>query len=218
VARKEIPFVHLWERHVSLYFGIFHRALLELEVNEKQKSREDAISEKLCPYLKEQCFMHKDKPQTPSWEAPIPPISINNLSGGKKRKRPDFTSILTDPFALNAEVFEVSLHIECKRLGEKAGTWNLNRNYVTEGIKRFDDEHQYGRNVGNGFMIGYIVSMDPTEIQQEVNKYIQDLHVGSSNLSFEFSAKVVSCNIQFNRKSVQPYNFSLTHLWVDLRN
>ena len=208
-------FSELWQRHENLYYGIFANALRLFKATEEQLKYEDAISEALCIVLKEVCFAHPEKPRTPKWEIPIAPAKIDELRGGKIRKRPDFTCSLVNTLAQDVDMYEISLHIECKRLGTKVGSWDLNKNYVENGIKRFDSQtHKYGNQAPSGFMIGYMISPRKSDILNAVNKHMAALMM--TGLYFKFSDKVESCDSIFVRKFIEPKDFKLTHLWVDL--
>ncbi len=219
MARKKglfLNFSSLWLRHEALYFSIFEQALNELDINEEQRQDEDAISESLCPVLRTVCFQHKNKVKTPEWERPIQPSTGAELMGGKKRKRPDFTCSLINSTAKSPEMYEIAFHVECKRLGKTNGSWKLNKNYVKNGVKRFDSSsHNYGKRAPSGMMIGYMVSMSPDDILVEVNEELKNNY---AELMFDFSEKVSSCEQRLNRKYLQPVRFKLAHLWVDLRN
>jgi hypothetical protein len=112
-------------------------------------------------------------------------------------------------------------HIECKRLGlPSSGNWKLNENYVTNGIKRSDcTSHKYGKRAVSGMMIGYIISMTPPKIQDEVKGY-QKLHCSyNPKIVFSFdNKKVQQCHQKLKRQNVKPDKFKLIHLWVDLKN
>ena len=66
-------FLLLWVKHEKLYCSIFYEALQQLEINEDQRNNEDAISEVLCPVLREVCFKDERDVRTPEWEAPNQP-------------------------------------------------------------------------------------------------------------------------------------------------
>jgi hypothetical protein len=159
--------------------------------------------------------------ETPVWEAPTAPKSGNELKGGKTRKRPDFTCKCLNPGAESPEEHEISLHVECKRLGSPTSpAWNLNENYVINGIKRFDCKiHEYGKRAPPGMMIGYMISMTPVEIETGVNgyqrKHLPDfIHIKINpdvKTLFKAHQKVQRCN-------VKPTEFESIHLWVDLRD
>lgn len=170
------------------------------------------------------CFEEGQKRQceirNPDWEKPIQPITDEELKGGKERKRPDFTCDWYDPFALCAEERKISFHIECKRLGYPPSKgYKLNENYSTRGIRRFDNKtHQYGKRAPSGMMIGYIVSMEPQQIVDEVNAFQRKHFPHNPALSFQFETSPVFKGYQaLIRKNVTPEKFKLMHLWVDLK-
>lgn len=209
-------FLLLWMKHEKLYCSIFYEALQELEINEDQHNNEDTISEALCPVLREVCFKDERDIKTPDWEKPIQPATADELKGGKINKRPDFTCNFLNSLAASPETYEIPFHVECKRLGETVGSWNLNKNYTANGINRFDCKtHEYGKRATSGMMIGYIVNMEPAAILEAVNKDVSDEQL---KLKFEFTQKVVPCEQNLNRKHVKPAGFKIIHLWTDLRN
>jgi hypothetical protein len=120
---------------------------------------------------------------------------------------------------LKAEEHEISLHVECKLLGYPTSkNWILNKNYVTDGIKRFDSlPHEYGKRAPSGLMIGYIVSMELTEIVAEVNSH-QKKHIPyNPPLQFQFDRQSLFRESQnLNRRNVSPESFRLIHTWVSL--
>lgn len=211
-------FASLWKDHEKLYYSIFHNALEKLTISDKQRKDEDAISEALCPVLRKICFEHKQDVRLPAWEKPIQPVTNGDLKGGKVRKRPDFSCSFLNSLATSAKMYEIPFHVECKRLGDTVGTWNLNRNYVTKGVKRFDiKSHEYGKSAPSGMMIGYVINMEPTAIMVKINMYLADLFPKLKKLNINFLQKVVSCEQKLTRKKVKPKAFKIIHLWADLR-
>ena len=226
MARRPLsPFITLWNRHILLYSEVFSTALRELSESASVSGDEDAISEILCSILNRVCFKlgksRNRELQTPYWEAPIQPATGDELKGGKIKKRPDFTCKFINPWAASPEKYEISLHIECKLLGNPtSATWILNKNYVKNGIKRFDSKiHEYGKRAGSGMMIGYIIGMTPEEIESEVNDY-QKKHASEyTDIKFFFDTTTLFKTRQdIKRKNVLPARFELIHFWVDLRN
>jgi hypothetical protein len=211
--------------HILLYSEVFATALQELSESTAVSGDEDAISEILCSILNRVCFKlgksRNQELQTPYWEAPIQPVAGDELKGGKIKKRPDFTCKFINPWAVSPEKYEISLHIECKLLGNPtSATWILNKNYVKNGIKRFDSKiHEYGKRADSGMMIGYIIGMTPQEIESEVNDY-QKKHASEyTAIKFFFDTTTLFKTRQdIKRKNVLPARFELIHLWVDLRN
>ena len=225
MARKaeEIKtFSELWDIHVSLYKEIFKLALGELSRKECPLDHENKISWMLYPILKRICATtakdeNKEIP-TPLHELPIPPLTEHELEEGSFGKRPDFTCNRIDLASESPEDYEIPLHIECKRLGDSSSpSWNLNKNYVENGVKRFDSsEHQYGKRSNSGMMVGYIINMNPSDILTEIGKHLQAFS-SISTLSFTFATAVAECEQPIQRKSIDPSSFKIIHLWVDLR-
>ena len=227
MARRSLPsFSDLWKQHERLYVDVFSTAIALLAEKKMCPSGdEDEISEQLCPVLNSVCFEEGKKRnceiRTPDWEKPIQPVINKELKRGKIGKRPDFTCKCHNPFASHAKEHEIALHVECKRLGEPTSRrWILNKNYVNNGIKRFDSRtHKYGKRASSGMMIGYIISMEPEQIVDEVNEWQKKQMPHHLELSFQFDNPPVFKEKQnLNRKNVKPERFHLIHLWVDFRN
>lgn len=224
MARRLLPVSKLWKRHEVLYVEVFSIALTLLVEKDCPLDDEDKISERLCPHLKKVCFEKSNRNRyipTPQWEGVIQPVNDDELRGGKSKKRPDFTCLFHNSFTSNQEEFEIALHIECKRLGMPTSkTWVLNKNYVTEGIKRFDSSsHEYGKRASSGLMIGYVINMELEQIVSEVNKFQKKELPHNPTLLFQFNSLPVFKETQMlKRKNVNPKSFQLIHLWADLRN
>lgn len=214
----------LWKKHESNYCAIFVLALKELANKNNINGNECAISEALNPLFPKICLSWSTKKNKeinlPIWNAPISPASDEELKGGKKNKIPDFTCQCINRFTEKPDEYQISFHIECKCLGNStSSSWKLNENYVTDGIERFDSKtHEYGKGASSGMMIGYIVSMEPEKILDEVNSY-QRKHFHN------FTKIVIPLNQgptfegrqNLRREYVKPKNFTLIHMWVDLR-
>lgn len=225
MARHRLSsFADLWQHHESLYLEVFSKALLKRVLKGEVSGNEDAISESLCVDLNEVCFEISKKRsievRNPTWEGPAQPVINNELKGGKIRKRPDFTCKCLNRFASSAEEHEISLHVECKQLGKPtSSSWVLNENYVTKGIRRFDTaDHEYGKRAPSGLMIGYLVSMTPETILDEVNSH-QMRHLSDNpKLVFEFDdGRLFESRQMLTRKHVLPVRFDLIHIWADMR-
>ncbi len=216
-------FAKIWHEHETLYLSIFAQALAWLSAKQTQTDSENRISEQLCPVLQSVCFEESDKRNceisVPDWEKPIPPGDDNELKGGTG-KRPDFTCKRCNPFASCPGEHEIAFHVECKLLGNPTSkSWIINENYIIRGIKRFDDKsHEYGKQAPSGMMIGYIISMEPEQIIDEINS-LQQKHLPTNpSLSFEFNNPPVFREKQnLKRKNIKPEKFCLIHLWADLR-
>jgi hypothetical protein len=204
---------------------VFSTALRELAEKDSISGDEDAISELLSLIIRQVCFYFNrsrdnEEIRAPIWEAPIQPVNQVEVRGGKRRKRPDFTCYYFNCHAGSPDEQEIPLHVECKRLGSPtSSSWNLNENYVINGIKRFDcSTHQYGKRSPSGMMIGYIISMTPEEIETEVNGYQKKHLPNYPDITFTFDdRKPFQTYQKIQRRSVEPAQFELIHLWVDLR-
>jgi hypothetical protein len=114
----------------------------------------------------------------------------------------------------------MSLDVECKRLSRPStAQWNYNREYIENGIRRFDSlTHQYGKEVPSGMMIGYVIGMEPEEIRQEVNGHQTKLLPQNPELEFDFAAdSPYQTEQRLRRRATVPETFKLIHIWVDLR-
>jgi len=224
VARRNLP-IDLWRRHESLYIEVFSLALEELSGRASVDGDENAISESLCPTLHKVCFnMFRDgrgEVREPACEHPIQPILDEELTGGKKRKRPDFTCSCYNRFASGPDEYKIPFHIECKLLGNPTSpSWILNKNYVVEGMKRFDcPKHEYGKRASSGMMIGYIISLSPDDIVIQVNGYKKRHLASFPDITFTRNrGHVQQAKQSIIRRHVAPANFHLTHIWADLRH
>ena len=220
---RSINFPKIWQRHVELYSKVFVYSLKDLYKANclNGDEREDEISVYLWDILKRKCRKSSLKRgleiPAPQIQTPVQDVETARNKGVNALNKPDFTC-----FRFNASEGEsVGLHIECKKLGKPSSPgWKYNKNYVTDGIVRFDSKkHQYGMNVVSGMMIGYIVSMLPRDILKEVNESQKNFLNGYPALKFNFLLRPVFSDQQkITRKHVIPKNFYLLHLWVDLRN
>ncbi len=225
MARRSLPiFTVLWQRHEALYCEVFLDSLQRLARKKIVSGDEDAISEMLCPILREICFelgQTRDiEISEPNWEGPIQPVLDCELTGGKKRKRPDFTCKLVNPWAISSEGHEISFHIECKRLGlPTSSSWVLNRNYVTKGMQRFDyGSHEYGKRASSGMMIGYLIDMEPEKVLKDVNGFMKEYLPDFPDINMQCSQGIVFQSRQhLERKHVKPQTFDLIHMWANLR-
>lgn len=213
----------LWDRHIKLYYEVFSMALLDLADVDPISGDEDELSEQLCLCLNNTCFkigkIRNQEVPTPNWEGPIQPVTQDELKGGKIKKRPDFSCKCVNPLADSLKNYEISLHVECKRLGNPTSpSWVLNENYVTNGIKRFDSKnHEYGKRAQTGMMVGYITNMNPKSILAEVNKYQKKYLPENSAISFKLNQSLlIKTSQKIDRKYIKPFKFELIHLWIDI--
>ena len=216
MARRNKSIPDPWPRFVKIRLEIFCRALDLLTITDEMKKNEDEITKALYPKLGKACFEHIAKPEIPAWDRKIGAISEGELGFESIGKRPDFTCGFIDPTADAEEKHMVCLHIECKCIGfnrETSPSWDLNNNYIKNGINRFDSlSHEYGRNAKDGIMIGYIISSAKPDIQNIINDKLPEK---IEKLNFVSRSKVEKVSTKIIREVVKPVNFTIHHIWAD---
>jgi hypothetical protein len=126
-----------------------------------------------------------------------------------ERKLPDIQWGYQDDQEPDAFKSARFFHIECKRLGNTT----LNSSYVDEGIKRFVTlEHRYGKDVGNGAMVGYLVDGRPEEAIVDVNGASSNASLPQLNLIS--AGEPVSIYHHELERPFQKSPFRLLHAWV----
>ena len=207
-------FCELWKRQENLYFKLFVKALQQLDIDENHKNDENEISKVLCIILNKICFEEDNDIMPPIWEQPYQPVQEIDII--RTSKRPDFKCNILNSYASDEASYILSLDIECKKLGKQKGSWNFIKNYINNGVSRFDSkDHEYGKRAPSGMMIGYIVNMKSDEVLMAVNGYLPNKY---PKLNFDFlNKKVTSCDQQIKRVNVKPQTFKLIHIWSDLQ-
>lgn len=135
-------------------------------------------------------------------------------------KRPDFSWLLFNQQAPDPLLSQLKYYTECKRLGAPEAGRPFNDLYSGEGISRFTtNEHAYAKGCQTASMIGYIQTMDPDAILEEVNKSGKDR--GIPSLARAANAWLTG---QANRLKQAPLDrqfettqVELAHFWIDLR-
>lgn len=218
----------MWIKHEMLVLEVFTLALEMLRRKVNLPVDEDAISEVLTLETRQANFSLNRKGRglqfPPDWEKPKQPTSKVDLGKSKKKKRPDFSCPFRNNSAQCAKDAYLDYHIKCKRLGEASSpSWNLNKNYMTNGIVRFlEPPHRYGEGTYSGAMIGYVQNMNIKSILEEVNRYIfknpnhKIPEIRFSEVGFGDKG-IAKASQQLIRTHVFPSPFDLYHLWVDLR-
>ncbi len=223
MVKLSLDFEKIWQRHENLYTDLFLRSLRMLSRQTGLTGQEDDISIILWDCLKKTCkSLAKDKElevPCPIFQVPVQSVSMAKKTSANALKKPDFSCFRYNPFTASA----VALHVECKLLGKpkpSSPSWKFNENYVTNGIKRFDsDSHQYGTHASSGMMIGYVISMAPEAILDEVNNCQKHRIPNNHPIVFDFHMKpAFQARQALLRKTVKPRSFSLIHIWVDVRN
>ena len=209
----------LWRKHVEIYTEVFRQALIALTAIEPIGENELDISRQLYKLVRHECFKRSPELLYPICETPIISESDDNEHGWKKSGRPDFSCRLKNSHALSYTESERDFHVECKCLGfPKTASWIYNKNYVNDGIVRFDqDDKRYGENVSEGIMIGYVLSMSPEDICVEVNAELIKTKRKYPPVCFATSTTALKeTTQQLTRVIIKPVDFTLIHLWIVL--
>ena len=220
MSRPDLFALDTWERHETCVLEVFRCALVGLEAEAGLPEREDELNRKLLFHARSENYrLVKDERGCHSniyYECANQPVVEDEVRAGRESKRPDFTCGLVDAQA-GQDLFFV---LECKRLGRpSSSTWKLNENYTRHGVLRFvDGAWGYGAGVESGAMIGYMQTMTPDEIVEEVNEYAKEVDVPAIEKEDEdWATRGVTRLDQTLGCEVTPSPFFLRHLWVDLR-
>jgi len=203
-----------WIKFVKLRIEVFCRALDLLNVTDDIIVDEDEISKALNPKLVTICRVLKLDVGSPGWEAKNRPLTDNDIELPSADTRPDFTCNYYNTSSEFNESYEIKLHIECKRIGfDTSKSWHLNKNYISDGINRFDYlSHKYGEGANDGIMVGYIISSTKTDIQDEINRNLPE---NIEKLNFKTRNKIENITTNFKRENVEPFDFNMHHIWAD---
>lgn len=138
----------------------------------------------------------------------------------RENKRPDFQWSVQDDEAEDLDRAARTYVLECKRLGEAAGRWVFNTNYVDHGVRRYiDAAHLYGKDDIGGAMIGYVQSMDIAAIWTEVDRQITMARLPSLPQPVQVSgSSVLHVASHHLSRADAASPFALGHMWVDLRS
>lgn len=208
----------LWKKHVELYTDVFRKALTKLSTLPKHGKNENSISRQLNELVRIECFERGKEISYPICEVPITPeINDEDVDELLKSGRPDFSCRLKDPYAGSYRKSELDLHVECKCLGTpKRKDWVFNENYVNYGIVRFDqDDKRYGEYVSHGLMIGYVLSMSPDKICEEICEELKKVRPKFPPVCVLPTDEPLTEGEQIIfREVILPEKFTIIHLWV----
>lgn len=203
--------------------GVLREALYQLCQDPPESLEENAINRQLYFHLlrvNQRRQRNGEGPMAgsvPRWECPIQPTP-QTVDTASEFKRPDFTWGFQDASAPMPERSVRDFVVECKRLGDPVSrSWNLNRNYVLNGILRFvDSKHSYGKDTSSGAMIGYVQTSSVSTIRDAVNDETSRSAIPA--LSHAASSEWEHTeHLQRLRREFEPTDFTLHHLWGDLR-
>lgn len=216
----------LWERHVERVIRVLFLALERLHAHKGIPVGEEELDRLLYVTIRE-VYHHLPKPERPQSIAELAgkgeqtPVDPQDVNTDWVRKRPDFKWRMQNNLAVSPQELTKDFDIESKRLG----TGVLTKKYVVNGINRFiSGSHRYGNGVNDGAMIGYIQDSQLVDVLNKVNSYIAKAGKGSHTMppisfpvSDHLAQPVTTARQKLARVHVRPCDFTLHHLWVDLR-
>jgi hypothetical protein len=118
---------------------------------------------------------------------------------------------------LDADGEQWDYDVECKliRILRPSKNWSYSEHYVIDGVNRFHSL-KYCVKVFSGAMIGYVQEGDLSALLMEVNEFNKTEGLYSLQKQGVWQLGGITRFTQvLNRKS--PKDFSLIHLWADLR-
>jgi hypothetical protein len=214
--------VDLWSKHEAFYRKAFLRALELLRSTPSLPLDEIDLNRELYA-----CLLKANRELDPDGSYPPPLVECCNQPdfddpsrSPREHKRPDFTWGFVDPHESDYLKSAKQFIVECKRIGKsQRPKWNLNRNYVDNGIVRFiDPSWAYAQRFPCAMMIAYWQSMEWDQILTEINQFAKDRDVPPLRLIGEESkANLISRLQHFLIRSFPVSPFRLDHLWVDVR-
>lgn len=221
MSRPNLFTLDTWGRHEQLVLEVFQCALLRLKRESQLPEDENELNRTLYFRAKEENLRliraGRGLRSTIVPDRGNLPLKEHAESRARESKRPDFQCELIDDQAGEYMVYA----LECKRLGRpKPPGWVLNRNYSTDGVRRYmDSESGYGEGAVSGAMIGYVQTMSPGDILKEVNSYAEKIEVPAiKSESDKWNDRGTTQLNQTLDREVAPSPFTLHHLWLDLRH
>lgn len=213
----------LWEHRRVHYCAVFERALLLLRNRVVLPEDEPNLTREL-----RFTVVTARRELDPEGRFDRPHFESQNLADPDSEfvqpheyKRPDIQWVHDDESASDDRHREKSFVIECKRLGSTtASGWNLNYQYVFNGISRFrSTEWRYGSSMAEGAMIGFVQSMDLALLHAEINQHASEAATPALELATEmFSERGVSRLVHDFTRTFPVSPFRVTHFWLDVRD
>ena len=214
------------------YWAQLESDLLEMTINALillKNELKDQVEENPINFVLNRCFLkasrskirnqygHLAKARQPDYEAEKISYEDDETRFKRMGKRPDFQWKLYDDSALpDSILYSIVFTIECKRIGDKVNNRDLCKAYIDHGILRFTNkEWSYGSGADSGAMIGYIQSSNEKIILSQINQHITQKSLNKIKPNRKQNGiSLLKQNIK--RKNIEPKEFSLNHLWVDL--
>jgi hypothetical protein len=211
----------LWEKRRTHYLAVLERALMLLRQHESLPASEPAIVRKLRVTAVTACreLDTKGRYQKPLFEMQNLPDPAFEEAQAHDFKIPDIQWLHDDHAAPDDKWRQKAFVIECKRLGAKSGSWDLNENYVTRGVARFRlPGWRYGNHMHEGMMIGFVQDMTLDAILSVVNDHLSAHDIPELRFSGRWAeAAITELDHQFDRPFPKS-PFQLFHRWLDIRD
>ncbi len=216
----------LWDRFESRILEIVSYALIMMRTAPTLPEDERDLNQLLERYIRDALWALRASDtgldQMPHLDAGNQPDMDDPEPSAREDMRPDFQWELKDVQARNREEYQRFYALECKRLGFRTSPgWVLNKQYVTNGIKRFvKREYAYGSPKSNASaaMIGYVQTMELNQILDEVNSFCKTNSVRQIDLSGGWRKDISFLAHLLDRPEVHSTPLLLQHLWIDLRD
>lgn len=210
--------VPVWANFEKRIFGILELALTLLEDGDGTVG-ELELNERLADHISAANFQLRQAGEggldfLPSYDGHQYPDETVPL-GEANRKRPDFTWSWQDDSGLTHDEATREFAVECKRLGDMAGS-EFNHRYVDEGILRFvNSSHEYGRRGGRGAMVGYVQVLGKPAILVTVQTRAASHQLSPLSPDGELDVRIARLTQQLDRTFGES-PFELVHFWVDV--
>ncbi len=217
----------LWDKFESRILEITSVALVLMRTASELPEDEKNLNQILAKYIRKAMWMLRASDpgfdHAPHLDASNQPDPDDSSAAIRDDMRPDFQWELKNEQARTREEYQRFYAMECKRLGAPSSpSWVLNKQYVTDGIKRFTRrEYSYGspRSNPSASMIGYIQNMKLENILLEVNYYCAINRIAIIRLSEQgWQSDLTFLHHLVSRPEIHPLVLHLQHLWLDLRS
>jgi hypothetical protein len=213
VTQPRLSKLDLWQKHSLAVMAILQHAL-ELLVASDVRGFEPEMNRSLTLFMHMAMKVRRTAGEyvpagLPVWEARNQPTPDTG-GGTSEGKIPDIQWGYFDDQIADAMFAARYFHIECKRLGSAA----LNRKYVTQGIERFvDEEWKYGKDVGDGAMVGYIAGQGLDTVLSRVNRVL--VRAGRPPLDHVTDEGALRICRHTLERTFPKSPFDLSHVWAE---
>lgn len=224
MTRPRLSTALTWEKFQHSVLSVFTESLRRLAARQELPRSEEPINFELLMVSRDVLFEKVQAGTCLSFlifsDIPNQPETDDTAESRRLKKRPDFKCAITDEHAQDAGRYQVYYVVECKRLGQAEQNWVLNENYCEHGMLRFiRTEHGYAKTSASAAMVGYLQSMTPDEVLEEVNTHAATKNIPSLvRAASAWAAKDVTVLSNRVVRDDAQTALDLNHLWLDLRH